>query len=1450
MKDQFVLSDEVLNIQQNDLNDYFIPNETQIRGKSDQDLARYLNEITDSIQVSSENISDPLVFDKIRSFLKYFTSPPPRILSRLFDIVLSAFRVEIKATADDLENNEKETFNNHRLHLELYGFTVHWFLLLAEEHSTSSNMVRKNKSGAAGGHNLKTFDWSAQKLKAFDLASWLLDLKLTKLWTLPPDRLTFVTLFTKPAYQLLENPAHAKSNPIKERIFRVISLCVKQYDHLPAAQTTIMQNLQYWEHSAEPMAELLVYMVDKQNYTQLADETLREISNREFKDTTSKEVKDSPNPKTFATFLQTLAELSKKTILKNLTVLINLLASDSYIMRVALIEILGILIAELFRTIDDTPDNNNLEQINGFFDLLEERMLDTVAYCRQKVLQVYLRLFELRNKFPSRRQTITKLCVRHLQDKSSTVRKYTIRALTALITTHPFSMYGGELDLEEWQSKLDKIQEELESVASEDDVRDVLAAQAMEAEEQNEAKEAEIEENADQPSENVDEDIVMEDVDAVIDENDDENKGNQPEASLEGEASSTGAATTEPDQPQQPAENIAAPKTIVSSEKMQQLEMMRKYHTDAVAFIKLIHEAIPTIIQLLSSKSKAEVLESMDFLVVGYNYKVKPAADGVKKMLHLIWTKDTSDEGKGIKMKLIKCYSNLYLERDAKLSRQANVNRIAKNLIQLTYDTTLAELTSLEQLLSLLMAENKIAVDVIQKLWSVYGFTQGRIQKSQRRGAIVILGMLAKAKTKVVSDKLDVMLKIGLGPLGKEDLELARYTCIALQRLEGIRSKEKSRGVHEGVRFPNSHPMFARLKDVIEISTDSQLWFSLAEQAINTIFLLCKHPESLCEEIIREKTSKVFGVKEISVGPSSSPLNESTAPAESSFIEYDMTQQALPFPQHPIYQNPMELSQLFFLVGHVALKEIVHLEIVEAAWKRKKSEKEKDKQTEEGHTAVDDELDQVGGTTEDDIGDAMTRIREREILFGPNSLLGVFGPILTEVCARNKIYTDRTLQVNATLALTKFMCVSSDFCEKKLQLLFTILEKSKDASIRSNIVIALGDMAVCFNTLIDDNITFLYNRLSDPDTIVRKNAVMVLTHLILNGMVKVKGQISEMAKCLEDQDQRISDLAKLFFTELASKDNAIYNNLPDIISSLTNNQPNRLEEESFRKIMKFIFSFDFTEKEKQAENIVDKLCQRFLTAEDERSWRDIAYCMSLLPFKSEKPFKKLLEGWSSYQDKIHEDSVHKSFLEIIQKGRIHHKNQRLELRALVDDFEQRIAKQRGPEPEKTEKTPKRVGRAVKSKEKKAKNQDASTTSTDTKKPLRKRQKLVEEMETSEDEDMDEPSDLGSEPDEEDDEEEEDMYDDEDNEDDIVPIVNLRKNKSNSVVRNDEDNEEEDEEEVVSSQKSTRLTRSRRIIKDDEDEEEEEEDAEVQVEDMQADAGGDDEDEDDAMEEDE
>lgn len=47
--------------------------------------------------------------------------------------------------------------------------------------------------------------------------------------------------------------------------------------------------------------------------------------------------------------------------------------------------------------------------------------------------------------------------------------------------------------------------------------------------------------------------------------------------------------------------------------------------------------------------------------------------------------------------------------------------------------------------------------------------------------------------------------------------------------------------------------------------------------------------------------------------------------------------------------------------------------------------------------------------------------------------------------------------------------------------------------------------------------------------------MMVLTHLILNDMIKIRGQISAMALCLEDNNATIMELAQVFFYELSQK---------------------------------------------------------------------------------------------------------------------------------------------------------------------------------------------------------------------------------------------------------------------------------------------------------------------------
>jgi hypothetical protein len=114
-------------------------------------------------------------------------------------------------------------------------------------------------------------------------------------------------------------------------------------------------------------------------------------------------------------------------------------------------------------------------------------------------------------------------------------------------------------------------------------------------------------------------------------------------------------------------------------------------------------------------------------------------------------------------------------------------------------------------------------------------------------------------------------------------------------------------------------------------------------------------------------------------------------------------------------------------------------------------------------------------------------------------------------------------------------------------------------------------MAVCFNHLIDENTDFLYRRLNDGDPSVKRTCLMTLTFLILAGQVKVKGQLGEMAKCLEDSDKKIADMARMFFTELSTKDNAVYNQFIDMFSVLS--ADSALSEDALKRIVKFLAGF-------------------------------------------------------------------------------------------------------------------------------------------------------------------------------------------------------------------------------------------------------------------------------------
>ncbi len=104
-------------------------------------------------------------------------------------------------------------------------------------------------------------------------------------------------------------------------------------------------------------------------------------------------------------------------------------------------------------------------------------------------------------------------------------------------------------------------------------------------------------------------------------------------------------------------------------------------------------------------------------------------------------------------------------------------------------------------------------------------------------------------------------------------------------------------------------------------------------------------------------------------------------------------------------------------------------------------------------------------------------------------------------------YRDPSLRIAASLSLSKLMLVSSSFCERHLRLLFTLMEKSEEEALRANLVVAAGDLSFRFPNILEPWTPNMYARLRDHSSLVRGNTLTVLTHLILNDMVKVKGQV-------------------------------------------------------------------------------------------------------------------------------------------------------------------------------------------------------------------------------------------------------------------------------------------------------------------------------------------------------
>jgi len=575
-------------------------------------------------------------------------------------------------------------------------------------------------------------------------------------------------------------------------------------------------------------------------------------------------------------------------------------------------------------------------------------------------------------------------------------------------------------------------------------------------------------------------------------------------------------------------------------EDIKKQALIVSYYGDYTTFAHEIENVVmPRMCELLGSKNDSDVVGVLHFFRSIHSRRVKGVTAGIRKMLPLILASEN------VQKEVLSLFHFLFLE--GKSAQQA-----ALNLVECCAGITLSDYAALSMVMHRLVKDKRVPMAVFDSLRKFACFKlpdhkkTPSAMKALTRRQRYSLCLLAMA-TEVVPDKIlgnashVSQLGASIFPSGDSleqvDIVKAQFAFRMLQHVpEGQRdSTPVASLIAQAYRFLS-------WKDNA-ITEQSELeWYAAAEWAVNAIFSVAKRPVAEFGAFMRAQAESV--------------LSDSVEGVSSA-----------------------KLSHFLFMLGQFSIKIVVLAEELVAEVKRKRIEFQKRPKEKVAGATDEDEQRKI----EEEMGlNAAQEKPEDEVLqklqdagiVASNTFIGAFAPVVVDIVLNKDgaFSSDARLRETAVLCLCKMMCISRKFCVDHLQVVFTVLSRSELPTVRSNIAVALGDIAFRFPLEFDPWKKHLYARLEDEHTTVRKNALMVLSHLLLNDMIKLTGFAHMLAKCLEDPEPRIADFAKLFFSEFHGKgDNNMYNILVDTLSCLT--QDPAISPAAFQRMAKYLCGF-------------------------------------------------------------------------------------------------------------------------------------------------------------------------------------------------------------------------------------------------------------------------------------
>ncbi|KAM6212507.1 condensin complex subunit 1 isoform 1-T1 [Sarcoramphus papa] len=1230
-------------------------------------------------------------FDPLYSLLHHFQAVETAVKEDALELMMhvaSHHSNELPAILDDSGlSHADRTAHLNALKMNCYLLTG---LVDAFEMETYKSGLLEVDPGGKNKKNRTKFSgslWEEEREPLLRLLTQLLQLDLRHLWGGLVVEEEFVSLMTGSCYRILENPSIGlqKYRATREAITHLLAAALIHYDHMFSATLKITQMLQHFEHVAPVFAQAVSLWATEYGLKSLVGELLREIGQKCPQDL----ARDASGIKGYATFITELAEQIPALALSNMSVLLRHLDGESYVMRNAILAAMAEVLVQVLN--GDQLEEAARGTRDQFLNMLQAHVCDINGFVRSRVLQLFTRIVQCKALPLTQFQSVVSLAVGRLKDKSVVVVKNAIQLLAAFLSNNPFSCKLSFTDLAEpLKKEVQKLQEMRDRGRS-------IAAPVITPEEEWEAMLPEVRaatQQLFQPLQEGEEEVL--EVEETVESTSEQItgllrklnyksaarltqkalcrfQGKEPfsgpteeneEATILGVLKRLYTGSCRGENSEDPPHGNSSLKTeeVVPEEQSQtelvKQEMLVQYLQDAYNFSVKITEALGLISKMMYENCVSVVQEAIEFFVTVSQFGVPEALLGVRRMLPLIWSKEP-----GIKEAVLNAYRRLYLSPSGD-SERARAQSLVHSLSLVMVDASLGMIQCLEEIISEFVQKDEIKPAVIQLLWE--RFTEkSQCSSLERRAAVMLLGMMARGKPEIIGSNLDVLVTVGLSEKVCEDYRLAQEVCYAISKLAS--NPKPALGKNNApFRLPQNHMLFGCLSEAVSkgFAQPSGHWIPFMEAAVTLIYQLAEGAEEICAHILQVCSQQALEKLQEADGQEADPgVSPSRVSDDASSL--------------PTFL----LIHLVSLVGQVALQQVAYLEVsVSAELRRRRilreeektkkhsdSSKKKQRPRSTGNeTTMEEELGLVGASADDTEAELIRSICETELLDGKH-LFSAFVPLVLKICNNPGLYSDTALSAAAALTLGKVCMISSEFCDSHLRLLFTMMEKSTLPSVRSNLIIAAGDLAIRFPNLVEPWTSHLYARLRDPCPSVRQTAGLVMTHLILKDMVKVKGQVSEMATLLIDPEEAIMGVAQNFFSELSNKGNAIYNLLPDIISRLSD--PNcGVEEESFHTIMRHLFSY--ITKDKQTESLVEKLCQRFRTARTERQYRDLSHCLTLLPL-SERGLHKLQDNFDCFADKLQDPAVYSCFHTVLVRFR--RAGGKPETKALAEELEQKLS---------------------------------------------------------------------------------------------------------------------------------------------------------------------------------